>query len=44
MLLYHGSTDLVEKPEIRSGNIFLDFGTGFYTTTSYEHKDKNEKK
>lgn len=40
MLLYHGSTDLVEKPEIRTGNIFLDFGTGFYTTTSYEQAER----
>ncbi|MBQ7313388.1 MAG: DUF3990 domain-containing protein [Clostridia bacterium] len=34
MILYHGSTVLVEKPEIRAGEAFLDFGTGFYTTTS----------
>ena len=34
MILYHGSTVLVEKPEIRKGETFLDFGVGFYTTTS----------
>lgn len=35
MILYHGSTFLVEKPEIRVGKKPLDFGVGFYTTTSY---------
>ena len=34
MIIYHGSTVLVEKPEIRISDSFLDFGTGFYTTTS----------
>ena len=37
MIIYHGSTVLVEKPEIRISYSFLDFGTGFYTTTS-EHQ------
>lgn len=36
MLLYHGSTVMVENPRILSANNFLDFGAGFYTTTSYE--------
>ncbi len=40
MLLYHGSTDLVDKPEIRKGDVFLDFGVGFYTTTSYEQAER----
>lgn len=31
MILYHGSTDLVDKPEIRVAEVFLDFGVGFYT-------------
>ena len=34
MIVYHGSTVPVEKPEIRTGETFLDFGRGFYTTTS----------
>ena len=33
MIIYHGSTVLVEKLEIRTGDSFLDFGNGFYTTT-----------
>lgn len=34
MIIYHGSTVIVEQPEIRKGESFLDFGSGFYTTTS----------
>lgn len=40
MILYHGSTIPVEKPEIRPSETFLDFGTGFYTTTSYEQAER----
>jgi len=34
MLLYHGSNMVVENPEIRTPNRNLDFGVGFYTTSS----------
>lgn len=40
MLLFHGSTDSVEFPEIRKSPVYLDFGTGFYTTTSYEQAER----
>ena len=40
MIIYHGSTVWVETPEIRSGDTFLDFGVGFYTTTSYEQAER----
>lgn len=40
MILYHGSTDLVYKPEIRKSDIYLDFGFGFYTTTSFEQAER----
>lgn len=40
MKLYHGSTVLVDKPEIRNTGAFLDFGIGFYTTTSYEQAER----
>lgn len=40
MILYHGSIDLVDKPEIRTGDVYLDFGVGFYTTTSYEQAER----
>lgn len=36
MRIYHGSIERVEKPEIRiSKHRTLDYGYGFYTTTSY---------
>lgn len=34
--VYHGSIDEVVNPEIRQPNRSLDYGAGFYTTTSYE--------
>lgn len=40
MVLYHGSTVIVDKPEIRKSISCLDFGTGFYTTTSYEQAER----
>lgn len=36
MKLYHGSLVAVNKPEIRETSHTLDYGKGFYTTTSYE--------
>lgn len=36
MILYHGSLEVVEQPRIREANRPLDFGTGFYTTTSLQ--------
>jgi hypothetical protein len=36
MKLYHGSLEIVTKPEIRVPNRTLDYGSGFYTTTSYD--------
>lgn len=36
MKIYHGSIEKIEKPEIRiSKHRTLDYGYGFYTTTSY---------
>lgn len=39
MNLYHGSLEIVQKPEIRKANRTLDYGSGFYTTTSYEQAE-----
>lgn len=39
MELYHGSTDRVESPEIRIPNRTLDYGAGFYLTSSYEQAE-----
>jgi hypothetical protein len=36
MILYHGSTEIVENPRIFISDKFLDFGYGFCTTTSKE--------
>ena len=39
MKIYHGSIDKVEIPEIRKSNRTLDYGRGFYTTTSYKQAE-----
>ena len=40
MKLYHGSTHIVENPIILDVQRMLDFGKGFYTTTSQEQAEK----
>lgn len=40
MKVYHGSLDIVEFPKILLPNRKLDYGSGFYTTTS--EKQSNE--
>ena len=40
MILYHGSTDIIEHPKIIDTQRLLDFGKGFYTTTSKEQAEK----
>lgn len=39
MKLYHGSLEIVKEPEIRKSNRTLDYGTGFYATTSIEQAE-----
>ena len=39
MKIYDGSIEMVECPEIRESNRTLDYGQGFYTTTSYEQAE-----
>ena len=34
--VYHGSVEEVRNPEIREPNRSLDYGSGFYTTTSFD--------
>lgn len=36
MKIYHGSLDIVITPEIRKPNRTLDYGVGFYATSSYD--------
>ena len=40
MKLYHGSDVIVDKPQVRKPNRTLDYGSGFYTTTSYDQAEK----
>jgi len=40
MILYHGGTDIVEKPLVRSQSAGRDFGKGFYCT---DFRDQAEK-
>lgn len=37
--IYHGSLERVPAPEIRQPNRTLDYGCGFYTTTSYQQAE-----
>jgi hypothetical protein len=39
MNIYHGSIEIVASPEIRIPNRHLDYGAGFYTTTSYQQAE-----
>ena len=39
MKIYHGSIDKVDTPQIRESNRTLDYGKGFYTTTSYRQAE-----
>jgi len=40
MILYHGGTDIVKKPVIRSQSIGRDFGKGFYCTDLRNQAEK----
>ncbi len=39
MIVYHGTTEIIEKPDVEHSKRFLDFGKGFYLTT-YEEQAK----
>ena len=36
MIIYHGSKDIIEKPEFGNGNKKNDYGLGFYCTENVE--------
>ena len=40
MKLYHGSNMAVQKPQILVSDRKLDFGTGFYLTSSFEQAER----
>lgn len=40
MILYHGSLEIIKKTAILEPNRTMDYGKGFYTTTSKDQADK----
>lgn len=40
MRVYHGSTDIIEKPNVRFSKDYLDFGKGFYLTSYQEQAEE----
>lgn len=40
MIVYHGSTEIVKKPDDRHSYRALDFGKGFYVTTVREQAER----
>ena len=40
MKVYHGSLDVIITPEIRLPERPLDYGSGFYTTTSFHQAEE----
>ena len=39
MIVYHGSSEKIEKPDVKFSKKYLDFGKGFYVTT-FENQAK----
>lgn len=39
-ILFHGGSDIIETPEIREPQRTLDFGKGFYLTTSRQQAER----
>lgn len=40
MILFHGTTEIIEKPNISFSKNYLDFGKGFYLTTYQKQAEK----
>ena len=40
MKLFHGSTEVVENPKLIENQRYLDFGSGFYTTTNQNQAER----
>lgn len=36
MIVFHGSTEVIQHPDVKHSYRYLDFGTGFYVTTIRE--------
>lgn len=39
MIVYHGSTEIINNPDVMHSKKYLDFGRGFYITT-FENQAK----
>ena len=39
MIVYHGSTEIIKNPDVLHSKKYLDFGQGFYLTTSKEQAE-----
>lgn len=44
IILYHGSNQSVENPKILESKRALDFGSGFYLTSSHKSSSSTESK
>lgn len=40
MIVYHGTTEQIERPDVKYSKKYLDFGSGFYLTTFEEQAKK----
>lgn len=40
MIVYHGTTERIERPDVKYSKKYLDFGSGFYLTTFEEQAKK----
>ena len=40
--VYHGSTEIIQKPKIGFSKKYLDFGEGFYVTTFKEQAENGQ--
>jgi len=41
MIVYHGSTEIIQMSDVNHSKKYLDFGKGFYLTTYEELTFKN---
>ena len=42
MILFHGTTEIIEKPNVSFSKSYLDFGKGFYLTTYQKQAENRE--
>ena len=40
MIVYHGSTEIIKKPDVIHSKKYLDFGMGFYITSFENQAEK----